>query len=174
MCKNIVLLVSFKIVQTYLLGISPIISTLNGLWNITRKYGLPGGSSGKESACNVGDLGLIPGLGKSPGEGKGYPPQYSGLENPKDCIVHGVTKSRTWLSDFHFASQENISRNLSTIFSSFWRLLHQIVSYIKGRRFRAENWLGNKGKEQNQGMIYKNRNLYLISKILVGFRNSFV
>ena len=43
--------------------------------------GFPGGSAGKESACNVGDLGLIPGLGRSPGEGKGYPLQYSGLEN---------------------------------------------------------------------------------------------
>ena len=57
------------------------------------------GSAGKESACNVGDLGLIPGLGRSPGEGKGYSLQYSGLENSMDCIVHGVTKSQTWLSD---------------------------------------------------------------------------
>ena len=54
-----------------------------------------GGSDGKESACTVGDLGLIPGLGRSHGEGKGYPLQYSGLENPMDCIVYGVTKSRT-------------------------------------------------------------------------------
>ena len=45
-------------------------------------WGCPGGSAGKESACHVGDLGLIPGLGRSPGEGKGYPLQYSGLENP--------------------------------------------------------------------------------------------
>ena len=50
------------------------------------------GSAGKESACNVGDLGLIPGLGRSPEEGKGYPLQYSGLENSMDCIVHGVAK----------------------------------------------------------------------------------
>ena len=62
----------------------------------------PCGSAGKESACNVGDLGLIPGLARSPGKGKGYLLQYSGLENPKDCIVHGVTKSQTWLSNFHF------------------------------------------------------------------------
>ena len=47
-------------------------------------------------------LGLIPGLGRSPGEGKGYPLQYFGLENSMDCIVHGVLKSRTQLSDFHF------------------------------------------------------------------------
>ena len=56
--------------------------------------GFPGGSDGKESACNAGDLGLIPGLGRSPGEGKGYPLQYFGLENSMDCIAHGVTKSR--------------------------------------------------------------------------------
>ena len=54
----------------------------------------------KESACNVGDLGSIPGLGRCPGEGKGYPLQYSGLENSMDCMVHGVPKSWTWLSDF--------------------------------------------------------------------------
>ena len=53
------------------------------------------GSAGKESACNVGDLGLIPGLGKSLGEGKGYPLQYSGLENSMDCLVHGIAKSQT-------------------------------------------------------------------------------
>ena len=62
----------------------------------------PCGSAGKESACNAGDLGLIPGLGRSPGEGKGYTLQYSGLENSMDCIVHGVAKSRTQLSGFHF------------------------------------------------------------------------
>ena len=56
----------------------------------------------KEPASNAGDLGSIPGLGRSPGEGKGYPLQYPGLENSMDCIVHGVTKSRTRLSDFHF------------------------------------------------------------------------
>ena len=63
--------------------------------------GFPCGSAGKESACNAGDLGLIPGLGRSPGEGNGYPLRYSGLENLMDCTVHGVAKSRTKLSDFH-------------------------------------------------------------------------
>ena len=61
----------------------------------------------KESACNEGDLGLIPGLGRSPGEGNGTPLQYSCLENPMDrgawqTTVHGVAKSRTRLSDFTF------------------------------------------------------------------------
>ena len=64
--------------------------------------GFPCGSAGKESACCAGDLGSIPGLRRSPGEEKGYPLQFSGLENSMDCIVHGVTKSRTRLSDFHF------------------------------------------------------------------------
>ena len=62
----------------------------------------PGGSAGKESACHAGGLGLIPGLGRSPGEGKGYPLQYSGLENSTDCIADGVAKNQTRLSDFHF------------------------------------------------------------------------
>ena len=57
---------------------------------------------GKESASNVGDLGSIPGLEGSPGEGKGYPLQYSGLENSMDHIGHGVPKSQTQLRDFHF------------------------------------------------------------------------
>ena len=64
--------------------------------------GFSGGSAGKESTWNVRDLGLVPGLGRAPGEGNDYPLQYSGLENSMDCIVHGVTKSRTQLSDFHF------------------------------------------------------------------------
>ena len=70
--------------------------------------GFPGGSAGKESACNAGDLGLIPGSGRSPGEGKGCPLQYSGLENSIDCIVHGVAKSRTWLSDFHVVKDREL------------------------------------------------------------------
>ena len=70
------------------------------------------GSAGKESACNVGDLGLIPGLGRSSGEGKGYLLQYSDLENAMDSIVLGVTKSRTPLSDFHFHTQGNNDFNI--------------------------------------------------------------
>ena len=68
--------------------------------------GFTRGSDGKEFTCNVGDLGLIPGLGRSPGEGKGYSLQYSDLENSMDCIVHGVTKSQTQLSDFHFSDHK--------------------------------------------------------------------
>ena len=64
--------------------------------------GFPCGSAGKESTCNGEDLSSISGLGWSPREGKGYPLQYSGLENSMACIVNGVTKRRTRLSDFHF------------------------------------------------------------------------
>ena len=64
----------------------------------------PGGSAGKESACNEGDLGLIPGLGRFPGEGNSYPLHYSGLENSMDLIVHEVAKSQTRLRHFHFTS----------------------------------------------------------------------
>ena len=64
--------------------------------------GFPCGSAGKESACNEGDLGSIHGLGRSPGEGNGYPLQYSGQENSIDCIVHGVTKRWTLLRIFTF------------------------------------------------------------------------
>ena len=65
--------------------------------------GFPGGSDSKESAGNAGNLGLIPGLGRSPGEGIGYPLQYSGLENSMyrgawRATVHRITKSRTGLS----------------------------------------------------------------------------
>ena len=79
--------------------------------------GFPCGSAGKESArddlgwINVVDLGWIPGLGRSPGEGKGYPLQYSGLENSMDCIVRGVAKSLTRLSEFHFHFQPSAHMN---------------------------------------------------------------
>ena len=56
--------------------------------------GFPCDSAGKEFACNAGNLGSIPGLGRSPGKGKGYPLQYSGLKNSMDHTVHGVAKSR--------------------------------------------------------------------------------
>ena len=63
--------------------------------------GLPCGSAGKEFTCNVGDQGSIPGLGRSPGEEKGYPLQYSGLENSMDCIVYRVPKSWIKVKDWY-------------------------------------------------------------------------
>ena len=79
--------------------------------------GFPCGSSGKESTCNVEDLGSISGLGRSPGEKNhyplqysDYPLQYSGIENSLDCIVHGVTKSRIQLNDFHSLRFQSLSQ----------------------------------------------------------------
>ena len=69
------------------------------LWYV---LGFPCSSAGKESTCNVGDLSLILGLGRYPGEGNGYPLQYSGLDNSMDYRVHGVTKHQTQLSGFHY------------------------------------------------------------------------
>ena len=89
--------------------------------------GFPGGSAGKESACSAGDLGSIPGLGRSPEEGKGYPLQYFGLENSMDCIIHEVTKSQIWLSDFHFHQRTPLNFSLKdwNDFSSvFWVAKH--------------------------------------------------
>ena len=89
-------------------------STTKKILNFKREYyflhsimvfyphkGFPGSSAGEESICNAGDPGSIPGLGRSPGKGKGYPLQYSRLENSMDCIVHEVAKSWTRLSNFH-------------------------------------------------------------------------
>ena len=80
----------------------------------------PGCSEGKESACNVGDLGSIPGSGRSPGEGNGNPLQYLCLENPMDggawqATVHDVTKCQTWprnFTFFHFATRHAHSESL--------------------------------------------------------------
>ena len=71
--------------------------------------GFPGRSAGKESACNAGDLASIPWLARSPGGGKGYPLQYSSLENSMKCTVHGVAKSQTALSDFHLQFSWSLS-----------------------------------------------------------------
>ena len=105
----------------------------------------------KEAACNAGDLGSIPRLGRSPGEGKDYPLQYSGLENSRDCRVHGVAKNRTQLSDFHFTvfrflysrikrskmvSQKN-NKNLNFFFlKSLWEHVKEIIL------MRPKHWFG--------------------------------
>ena len=95
--------------------------------------GFSDSSAGKESACNAGDLGLIPGLGRSPGEGKGYPLQYSGLENSMDCIVHRVAKSRMRLSDFHFHFKDYSPPGFSVHGISYARTLEWIaISFLRG------------------------------------------
>ena len=92
---------SLVLQETYLLHGA---RELEYLYSAFLNQSFPSGSAGKEPACNVGDPGSIPGLGRSPGEGNGYPLQYSGLENSMECVVYGVAKSRTGLSDFHFTS----------------------------------------------------------------------
>ena len=133
-------------------AVSPGLIVCSSLCYPPTLLGFPCGSAGKESACNVGDLGSIPGLGRSPGEGKGYPLQYSGLENSMDCIVHWVTKSRTRLSNFHFTlppfdlvpskSSPAIAPTPSGVsstpkiwhqgISDFWGLMKVIATFKKG------------------------------------------
>ena len=108
--------------------------------------GFPDGSEVKVSACNAGDLGLIPGSGRSPGEGNGNPFQYSCLENPMDggawwATVHGVAKSRTWLSDFTFTF--TLKYDVEHLFIYFFLSVHllcemsvQIFCQLK----KKKNW----------------------------------
>ena len=78
-------------------------------------WGFPCGSAGKESACSVGNLGLIPGLRRAPGEGKGYPLQYSGLENSVSCIVLGVAKSQTRLKQLSTHASMSLLIKIGTV-----------------------------------------------------------
>ena len=83
-------------------------------WHI-HNMGFSCGSTDKEFTCNAGDLGLIPGLGRAPEDGKHYPLQYSDLENSMYYIVHGVIKSQTRLGDFQITNKDLLySRGNST------------------------------------------------------------
>ena len=101
-------LISFRIDWLAILAVRGILKSLFQHYNSKASIlrcsaffmGFPDGPADKESACNVGDLGSIPWLGRCAGERNGYPLQYSGLENSVNCIVHVVTKSQIWLSDF--------------------------------------------------------------------------
>ena len=93
----------------------------------------PGSSIGKGSTCKAGDLGSIPGLGRSPGEEKGDPLQYSGLENSRDYTVYGVAKSRTRLSNFRFTSLHSYSwvpYSVPLIFVSMFLLIPHIFTNV--------------------------------------------
>ena len=116
----------------------------------------PCGSAGKESACNVGDLSSIPGLGRSPGEGKGYPLQYSCLENSMDCIVHGVPKSGTQLSDFHFHFLMTASQKISPGISLEGMMLKLKLQYFGHLMRRVDSlektlMLGGTGGRRKRG-----------------------
>ena len=99
--------------------------------------GFPCGSAGKESACSAGDMGSIPGLGRSLGEGNSYPLQYYGLENFMNCIVHEVTRNLTPLNDFPFHSKYKI------VSSKFKVAVHSMVIIypICNRIYSKENSL---------------------------------
>ena len=98
--------------------------------------GFPCGLVGKGSACNAGDLGSVPGLGRSPGEGKGYPLQYSDLENAMDYIVHRVAKSRTQLRNFqfHFPTSPLCPRTRSRSNLKSWLTLFTRAMRARGRQ----------------------------------------
>ena len=102
--------------------------------------GFPSGLDGNKSACNAGDPGSIPGLGRSPGEGNGKPLQYSGLENPMDrgawwATVHVVTKSQTWLSKEHFHFHFMIELKLCCLPSC-----HEKNKLISGNTWVSRNY----------------------------------
>ena len=97
--------------------------------------GFPCGSTGKESSCHAGALGSIPGLGRSPGERKGYPLQYSGLENSMDGIIHEVAKSWTWLCDCHFTSLHRLILLLAPIKKS------KLSRLFQGRVLLMLTWM---------------------------------
>ena len=89
----------------------------------------PCGSAGKESACSVEDLCSIPELGRSPGEGKGYPLQYPGLENPMDCRGHGVAKSQTG-QQFSLSLIQHISNSenrISPLLIFLWKIITKLI-----------------------------------------------
>ena len=83
-------------------------------WVMLANLGFPDSSAGKESTCNAGDPSSTPGSGKSAVEGTGYPLQYSGLENPRDCAVHGVAKSQTRLGPSALTSLHSSSSGTSS------------------------------------------------------------
>ena len=112
---------------------------------------IPCGSAAQESTCNVGDLGQILGLGRSPAEGNGYSLQSSGQENSMDCIVHRVAKSWTRLSDFYFQSKYSYPKSNLSLLKLL--LIHNscqsrqvFINFIKKKEYKC----------QNQGLIQQN------------------
>ena len=116
-----------------LVGMWPACAALPGFYlRLLPRYGFPGGSVGEESACNAGHLGSIPGSGRSPGEGNGYPVQYSCLENSTDrgtwwTTAHGVARIWTGLSNphFHFLTSMTVYKNFQSIALTFKNFLFQ-------------------------------------------------
>ena len=120
--------------------------------------GFPGSSNSKTSAYNAGDLGSIPGSGRSPGEGNGNPLQYSCLENPMDwgawwATIHGVAKSRTWLSNFtftffHVCIGFNIQKTQRGLMTPFCPDI-SVIQFLQRRQFRYLLFTNNRYKWTN-------------------------
>ena len=129
------------------------------------EMGFPCGSAGKESACNAGDPGSIPGFRTSSGEGKGYPLQYSDLENSTDCIVHGVAKSQTWLRDLPFHLQCSAQGMSSLTLSATLFLLDRESGEKKSSRIphMGKN-PGQPGGKWGDGSMAQSRNFTGIFK----------
>ena len=121
-------------------------------WN---RAGFPSGSNSEEHACNEGDLSSIPGLGRSSGEGNGYPPQYSGLENSMNrgswwATVLGITKSRTGLNHFHFLTfrhTKNIYYSYLIPLQPFFGREGLVCSKINSLKNVKSSYLLDPGKE---------------------------
>jgi len=109
--------------------------------------GFPVSSVGKESTCNAGDPVSIPGLGRSPGEGKGYPLRYSGLED-QDYTVHGVTKSQTQLSDFHIYFYRNFKKCCKLTIRYFTR--EKIDTHLLSKSFTFFKYRDRMIEEQTE------------------------
>ena len=110
------------------------------------EFGFSGGSEVKASACNAGDVGSIPGSGRSPGEGNGNPLQYSCLENPMDggawwARVHGVAQSRTRLSNFTFTFIWYSRRDKAKT-QMYWYLIQKLYQFILNMGWAKKRWLG--------------------------------
>ena len=132
--------------------------------------GFPCVSAGKESACNGEHLGWIPGLGRFPGEGKGYPHQYSCLQNSMDCIVHRVTKNWTKLSNFHFFGEGNgkplqyscLENSMNNMKRQNDRILKDELPRSVGAQYAmGDQWRNNyrknevtEGKQKQHAVVY--------------------
>ena len=128
--------------------------------------GFPCGSAGQEATWNAGDLGSIPGLGRSSGEGKGYPLQYSGLKNSTNCIVHGVAESDTteWLSNIHFSHLELVeaiatkTNSQSLLGKTTWLCKVSIVAILYiGKTEASSQYFKNSWQKHFKKKTFQNR-----------------
>ena len=136
------------------------------LIQLTLFAGFPGGSSAQESTCNTGDLGSIPGLEWSPREGNGNLLEYSGLETSMDCIVHGVTKSRTQLSNFHSRLFATLLLDNICPISPLWFVSTDTTS--ESKMFSSGYWkISSCVLSQYNWLIYKSQKFYLLKWELI-------